>query len=117
MSVISSRRRHTICLSDWSSDVCSSDLTSLMGACDLFPLPLVSPRPAGTPCRRFAFIIFDVRGLVVASAAAVENQNHEATADDHGKEDRSEERRVGKECTAVRDERDFKQKTAYDMPK
>src|SRR5882724_5556069 len=23
----SSRRRHTICLSDWSSDVCSSDLT------------------------------------------------------------------------------------------
>src|SRR5436853_836814 len=25
---LSSRRRHTICLSDWSSDVCSSDLTS-----------------------------------------------------------------------------------------
>src|SRR5471030_772420 len=24
--VFSSRRRHTICLSDWSSDVCSSDL-------------------------------------------------------------------------------------------
>src|SRR5205814_7755121 len=24
----SSRRRHTRCLSDWSSDVCSSDLTS-----------------------------------------------------------------------------------------
>src|SRR5262245_886934 len=24
----SSRRRHTICLSDWSSDVCSSDLGS-----------------------------------------------------------------------------------------
>src|SRR5262245_63144666 len=23
---MSSRRRHTICLSDWSSDVCSSDL-------------------------------------------------------------------------------------------
>ena len=58
-----------------------------MGACDLIPLPLVSPRPAGTPCRGFAFIIFDVRGLVVASAAAVENQNHEAAADDHGKED------------------------------
>src|SRR5258705_9560385 len=26
---ISSRRRHTRCLSDWSSDVCSSDLTRL----------------------------------------------------------------------------------------
>src|SRR5471030_3369325 len=25
----SSRRRHTICLSDWSSDVCSSDLDAL----------------------------------------------------------------------------------------
>src|SRR5262249_22421771 len=61
--------------------------TSLMGACDLIPLPLVSPRPAGTPCRGVAFIVFDVRGLVVASAAAVENQNHEAAADDHSKED------------------------------
>src|SRR5262249_547694 len=61
--------------------------TSLMGACDLIPLPLVSPRPAGTPCRGFAFIIFDVRGLVVASAAGVEDENHKAAADDHGKED------------------------------
>src|SRR5205814_4858636 len=26
-SLCSSRSRHTICLSDWSSDVCSSDLT------------------------------------------------------------------------------------------
>src|SRR5262245_63341771 len=26
---LSSRRRHTICLSDWSSDVCSSDLTGM----------------------------------------------------------------------------------------
>src|SRR5205814_2492841 len=25
-----SRRRHTICLSDWSSDVCSSDLTRVV---------------------------------------------------------------------------------------
>src|SRR5437899_3885126 len=27
----SSRRRHTICLSDWSSDVCSSDLDLVAG--------------------------------------------------------------------------------------
>src|ERR1035438_10298820 len=26
--IFSSRRRHTRCLSDWSSDVCSSDLTA-----------------------------------------------------------------------------------------
>ena len=61
--------------------------TSLMGACDLVPLPLVWPRPTGTPCRGFAFIMFDVRGLVVASAAAVEEKNHKAAADDHGKKD------------------------------
>src|SRR5215212_11217407 len=30
----SSRRRHTRCLSDWSSDVCSSDLTLLTGAAE-----------------------------------------------------------------------------------
>src|SRR5436853_4791100 len=30
----SSRRRHTRCLSDWSSDVCSSDLLSMADACD-----------------------------------------------------------------------------------
>jgi hypothetical protein len=59
----------------------------LMGAGDLVPLPVVSPRPAGTPCRGFAFIVFDMRGLVVASAAAVEEENHKAAADDHGKED------------------------------
>src|SRR5262245_65323024 len=28
----SSRRRHTRCLSDWSSDVCSSDLVSLISS-------------------------------------------------------------------------------------
>src|SRR5205814_2882105 len=33
----SSRRRHTRCLSDWSSDVCSSDLTSARrGTCSQF---------------------------------------------------------------------------------
>src|SRR5262245_62821034 len=31
----SSRRRHTRCLSDWSSDVCSSDLGTSKGAGDL----------------------------------------------------------------------------------
>ena len=59
----------------------------LMGAGDLVPLPLVSPRPAGTPSLGFVFIVVDVRGLVVASAAAVEEKNHKAAADDHGKKD------------------------------
>src|SRR5258705_1799132 len=30
----SSRRRHTRCLSDWSSDVCSSDLLAFVGCSD-----------------------------------------------------------------------------------
>src|ERR1039458_10790523 len=33
----SSRRRHTRCLSDWSSDVCSSDLYALQFARDMEP--------------------------------------------------------------------------------
>src|SRR5437899_3348018 len=31
VDVASSRRRHTRCLSDWSSDVCSSDLIVISG--------------------------------------------------------------------------------------
>src|SRR5882724_12794993 len=34
----SSRRRHTRCLSDWSSDVCSSDLPALMRASKAAPI-------------------------------------------------------------------------------
>src|SRR5262245_62687882 len=40
----SSRRRHTRCLSDWSSDVCSSDLTlSRDGAASLRCEPTIAP--------------------------------------------------------------------------
>src|SRR5205814_7290079 len=43
----SSRRRHTRCLSDWSSDVCSSDLSSRPS-----PEPLERrSRPAAGGCR------------------------------------------------------------------
>src|ERR1035441_11022310 len=36
----SSRRRHTRCLSDWSSDVCSSDLTILYPILGKIQLPI-----------------------------------------------------------------------------
>src|SRR5438045_9598836 len=63
----SSRRRHTRCLSDWSSDVCSSDLEA--GVADA--------------------------GL----AEALEDVGEEIGGDPFaGVADRSEERRVGKEC-------------------
>src|SRR5471030_2100809 len=41
--VFSSRRRHTRCLSDWSSDVCSSDLTNpnVVEHCRIRGVPIV----------------------------------------------------------------------------
>src|SRR5262245_63585221 len=83
----SSRRRHTRCLSDWSSDVCSSDLATakqISGACSAvkilfitkdFPYPLNS----GHHMRSWHYLM----GLTRAGSVTVL---------------RSEERRVGKEC-------------------
>src|ERR1035438_9940975 len=44
---VSSRRRHTRCLSDWSSDVCSSDLRDLhvLGEFDDFHRRVFAPQP------------------------------------------------------------------------
>src|SRR5262245_66214484 len=66
----SSRRRHTRCLSDWSSDVCSSDLSA--------PPSLVRAPTARTS---------DGGALVPGG-----DRRKRASAA------RSEERRVGKEC-------------------
>src|ERR1035441_389713 len=41
----SSRRRHTRCLSDWSSDVCSSDLYAAFASLQLIP-----PQPLSCMC-------------------------------------------------------------------
>src|ERR1035441_10952009 len=40
----SSRRRHTRCLSDWSSDVCSSDLSASPGRRRAGPIDLLGRR-------------------------------------------------------------------------
>src|SRR5262245_62637442 len=83
----SSRRRHTRCLSDWSSDVCSSDLAG--------SAPIDSALDK------------DVRRLVTAQPGITLQellQDYEASADAiyfqiaTGRLYRSEERRVGKEC-------------------
>src|SRR2546422_3435879 len=70
----SSRRRHTRCSRDWSSDVCSSDLVDL-SRCWLERRNQLEIEQQGST--------FPLR----------------LDGDPHGKShDRSEERRVGKEC-------------------
>src|SRR5205809_7607516 len=65
----SSRRRHTRCSRDWSSDVCSSDLTRL-GMVDRAALQI----------------------------ATVRDPHHHRAREGVAGAPRSEERRVGKEC-------------------
>src|SRR5437764_6163925 len=87
----SSRRRHTRYIGDWSSDVCSSDLSRLAVALVVFlasqvaiaappKLPNVEPRDVGMDAKRLAEI-----DKLVEEGIAKGNM-------------RSEERRVGKEC-------------------
>src|SRR5687768_18033098 len=85
----SSRRRHTRCSRDWSSDVCSSDL--------LFERP-AHPLRDGEPNRRAPA---ESRFLVVWNNTA--SLNHISRGRERGSAvgtnfERSEERRVGKEC-------------------
>src|SRR5262245_62900868 len=83
----SSRRRHTRCLSDWSSDVCSSDLMAVT-------LPLVSGCSVLLAERWDAAKAVDdiVRHRVTYSGGAAVFIQELVDA-----VDRSEERRVGKE--------------------
>src|SRR5437899_7218552 len=76
----SSRRRHTRCLSDWSSDVCSSDLLLHHGllAVDVFAGIHGVDRDTRVPVIRGG----EDYGIHIAPRQ------------------RSEERRVGKECRA-----------------
>src|SRR5205814_7326169 len=75
----SSRRRHTRCLSDWSSDVCSSDLVTLGAHASVW---------------YNAVLRGDMAAIVVG-----ENTNLQDGTIVHVDERlRSEERRVGKEC-------------------
>src|SRR5690349_22703842 len=78
----SSRRRHTRSLRDWSSDVCSSDLSSIRRSTRLLIPPNSSPR-TGDPVSNSYF-----------SCASL----HHARVSLRRVTARSEERRVGKEC-------------------
>src|SRR5205814_3749438 len=77
----SSRRRHTRCLSDWSSDVCSSDLVQ-----DTLVRALRSEH---------LFHGGDIRSWLYT---ILTNLNRNRLRSLSRKPSRSEERRVGKEC-------------------
>src|SRR5207245_3535200 len=81
----SSRRRHTRCYRDWSSDVCSSDLLRAYDAVQLAAALQIRARWSKQRKAGFTFVSAD--GALNAAAAA-EGLIVE----------RSEERRVGKEC-------------------
>src|SRR5687768_18300931 len=83
----SSRRRHTRCSRDWSSDVCSSDLTRLVSR----KIPLDLSARAADLALGFSpsFTGGGVFGGFLALAGFASRVSSDA---------RSEERRVGKEC-------------------
>src|SRR5205814_3054718 len=88
----SSRRRHTRCLSDWSSDVCSSDLFGLDGRAkgDGFIRILRSVELRSRSAVIFCAEAESAAGFLELRAA--EKLGHKLAHERH----RSEERRVGK---------------------
>src|SRR5205809_4920337 len=86
----SSRRRHTRCSRDWSSDVCSSDLATM------------ATDPTGSTC---ADSVGNAEPCSTPGAVHVAGIPGPGCKDANGNPgpgctlvDRSEERRVGKEC-------------------
>src|SRR5262245_66359883 len=86
---VSSRRRHTRCLSDWSSDVCSSDLNAIMVANHLAQLLVKTANPPKTVISSHHTLFFNVLGNEFGGKAKKFFLGR-----------RSEERRVGKERRA-----------------
>src|SRR5437899_5243808 len=96
----SSRRRHTRCLSDWSSHVCSSDLSYQQTHRTVSQIccPLYQAEPT------IGYLGETFRGRPARSVVSVEAtlQLVGGFALGHAGQDfivRSEERRVGKECS------------------
>src|SRR5436305_11754879 len=104
----SSRRRHTRCGRDWSSDVCSSDLgphsqdRDKTAEEDGFAAVRLEQIPAEA---ELALVQADILAQYAQEARATfpTDQVAEVVADH-----RSEERRVGKECSSRREAETYK---------
>src|SRR5947207_8892563 len=97
---VSSRRRHTRSLCDWSSDVCSSDLL----------------RSRRFLAERWTFLIHElyISGRSMRAPAHDHGRNQPRRGKNHERGTRSEERRVGKECRARGAQCPLKQKKEKD---
>src|SRR5437899_7072738 len=85
----SSRRRHTRCLSDWSSDVCSSDLFG-----DIQDVDVIAE---ASPVRRQIVRPIDFE-VLTSPGGDLQKQGNDMGLGFVTFPPRSEERRVGKEC-------------------
>src|SRR3546814_12474016 len=86
-------------ISDWSSDVCSSDLEIVRRHPEGIALSdIVAALDAGTPQRTLQYRL---RQLVDAGRIVQQGQRRWTRYLPLGVEDRSEERRVGKECVST----------------
>src|SRR2546429_5598788 len=92
----SSRRRHTRCSRDWSSDVCSSDLLR----CNNSALQILPVRSLlhGSPRRFFFTQALLAEHCVRFFQVRCQFRVHFVLLSGIERETRSEERRVGKEC-------------------
>src|SRR3546814_13794555 len=86
-------------ISDWSSDVCSSDLLPI-------GMPVGKIGQGFVYRLQLGFEFFQIAAMVArqrtdnAGLAARDGQVH-AAAQEHRRRERSEERRVGKECVST----------------
>src|SRR5258706_11289300 len=85
----SSRRRHTRLVSDWSSDVCSSDLRRVTRPVNY------AEQNYDESSWRFTQSEIDI---ILAGTTEYRERNRMLQKEKEGKVLRSEERRVGKEC-------------------
>src|SRR3546814_9317956 len=105
-------------ISDWSSDVCSSDLLdapraglALQHLLEIFLQPVLADLVAGRDVQRILglLIFLGVRGADIADQMADRGPGRiiarkaalRRDAGQFGQPDRSEERRVGKECVST----------------
>src|SRR3546814_5183694 len=91
-------------ISDWSSDVCSSDLFPIIGARDYIDQRGFFINECPTCRKTSVFAVYDTKRkltLYFVPTMNVRSQMVMECMTCHGKWGRSEERRVGKECVST----------------